>query len=556
MSIEHQNIPTEEPLYSYHAFLFPFEWKSRDEVRRQDALFEDKVDLRLIEPAMATQSDRWVRRSSWNPPEAVVQYNEVAYFYDFARPVLYDTGKADSLQLFYGLNRTEAAGMEYVIKTKEQTYRLAVDDITVSYYSSGVGILGFYLLNKDQQQSAPQDILRINALGRRVYPPFLATDTDRIGTQSFFDYADWNRAMKETKDMGSELPLAIQLEVDGKPEYVENFAQWTVNQHVDQEPALVRQLLPAAVLDRFALTPVLDDRMFVVCWYGNKQLTEQIKNTAVDPEGNFPDDAEPHQRNNWWYKYAFVDNNDKTVQNDRMQTRLLEEVTNARWGGYGTLYATCRYSLVALTGEISVSPFNALLCSHVQTIYQKIALLGLVQRASLLRFSEEVTAISKLERDDKRIGRRISSLYKQYIRFINRIYFREVTAQEQGIELYDTLRHQMRLDAQVEALDKELQELHNYVMILDEEARNEKLDLLTYFAALFVVPGFIGGYFGINEFDMSEHWLPISALSLAAAGLAIGVIKSSGRWRVFWLVLTVLLVIYILFVFPQNTFNG
>ena len=205
---------------------------------------------------------------------------------------------------------------------------------------------------------------------------------------------------------------------------------------------------------------------------------------------------------------------------------------------------------MALTGNISDNPFGAVACSHIQTIYYKIALLGLVQRASLLRFSEEITAISELPKDDKRTTKRIGSLYKQYIRFINRVYFREVTAQEQGIELYDSLQEQMRLPNQVKELDQEMQELHQYVLILEEEKRNDKLDLLTYFAALFVVPSFIGTYLGIGDFQMKEHWMSVSLLCLASAALAMLIIKSKSFPRIFWLIITAVFMIYILFFYP------
>lgn len=546
-----QPIVEDQPLYSYHAFLFPFEWKHRGEKGR---LLEEQVDLEPLKIAMKTGRDHWERRSSWNPPKSVVQYNEVAYFYDFVRPVLYDSGNEDTLQLHYYRKKSTAAPLEYLIELPNRIYRLEVDDIVVSFYDTGVGVVAFHLLNKRKEQSSPNDILMINGMGRRVYPPFLSSDTDLIGHQSFFEYADWETALYNTKTKSKEIPVCIRIKPKGtEPSIVtESYLQWINDQNLDQEPDLVRELLPAAVFQKMTLIPVLDDRMFVVCWYGNQAVVKDIQgeDKKVSKEGDHN-----YKTHEWWYKYVFVDSNYKTCQNDEMTRSLLEPVTNARWIGDGTLYGVNRYSFVALTSEISSSFFNTLICSHTQTMYYKVALLGLVQRASLLRFSEEVTAISRLPRNDKQIAQRIGSLYKQYIRFINRIYFREVTAQEQGIELYDTLQQQMRLPAQVEALDKEIQELHQYVLILDEEHRNEKLDLLTYFAALFVVPSFIGTYFGINGFNMKDYWQEVSAYSLILAALAIAVIRSSGKWRIFWLILTGLFTAYVIFVFPNMKFS-
>jgi Mg2+ and Co2+ transporter CorA len=125
-----------------------------------------------------------------------------------------------------------------------------------------------------------------------------------------------------------------------------------------------------------------------------------------------------------------------------------------------------------------------------------------------------------------------------------------VTAQEQGIELYDILQREMRLDGQVTALEQEMQELHQYVNILEEDKRNEKLDLLTYFAALFVVPGFITGYYGIGEFQMTKYWWVVSLMSAVSAALALVIVRTNNRWRDFWIVVTILFSAFVVFGFP------
>lgn len=187
-------------------------------------------------------------------------------------------------------------------------------------------------------------------------------------------------------------------------------------------------------------------------------------------------------------------------------------------------------------------------------MYYKTALLALMQRACLMRFSQEVTAISQLPKRDRRIAARVSSLYKQYLRFVNKIYFREVTAQEQGIEHYDILQNQMRLDKHVKDLELEIQELHQYVSMLEEEQRNDKLDILTYIGAFFVVPSFIATYFGINDYNMDGHWWEISLLGFLSAAFAFGVVRVSGAWRTLFVVLLVLLMTFTLFIYPKLVF--
>lgn len=542
MKINQSKLPTQEALYSFHSFIFPFQWQHN---KRTDLVLEQQTELDTIDQLMAKQT-AWKRHENWEQAASVLQYNEANYFYDFVRPVLYDTTNSTSIQRHYYHAQAASGECSYHIALANgKTYQLEVDDIVLSLYDSGVGILAFHLFNKEQSQSAPDDILNINNFGRRIYPPFFSSKIDLIGQQSFFDYKHWAEALEQTKAIG-EIAQAIYLKHRDQIWISDDFSQWTKQQTLDQQPFLIRQLLPSELKGNLKMKPVLDDRMFSVCWYGNQALVEEIQGQQADQN---------YKQHDWWYQYVFVDKPEgKTCQSKSRAQNLISAATNDRWANYGTFYGSSRYSFVALTSHISNNSFGAIVCSHLQTIYYKIALLSLVQRASLLRFSEEITAISNLEKTDEKISKRIGSLYKQYIRFINKVYFREVTAQEQGIELYDMLQEQMRLGGQVKELEQEIQELYQYGLILEEDKRNEKLDILTYVAAFFVIPSFIATYLAIGDFDMKTHWLAVSILCVISAALAFATIKSKARTRWFFLLLTAIFTIYCLFIYPKTVF--
>jgi Mg2+ and Co2+ transporter CorA len=75
--------------------------------------------------------------------------------------------------------------------------------------------------------------------------------------------------------------------------------------------------------------------------------------------------------------------------------------------------------------------------------------------------------------------------------FINKIYFKEVTAQEQGIEMYDLLQQQMRIPEDVFSLDKQIEELHNYSSFEKNEHNNDLLTKITIIGAIFLPLGFV-----------------------------------------------------------------
>lgn len=538
--LETQKIAAKEDFYSFHAFLFPFEWQ--DEDVPQIATLEDKNKLDVVLKLMGASAGHWQRRASWEKPKSVVQYNEANYFYDFVRPVLYDTNDEKTLQAHY-YHKIPNGDTEYVITlVNGKKYRLEVDDIVVSFYKMGVGVLAFHLYNRRQDQSSPADILAINQYGRRLYPPFLGAPMDKLGTQEFFEYDDWAASLAGPKV--SEIPESIHLETAGNVWAIEQYLAYHQAPDLEEEPGLIQQLLPKSLVSRLKLNPVLDDRMFVLSWYGNNLLSKELK--------------EAYTKDNWWYRYIFVDGGEyPSCDNETMLKEQLKKHSYHRWTGSGTFYGASRYSFVCLTNQLSGGFFPRLLSSHIQTVYYKVVLLCLVQRACLMRFSAEVTEISQMKASERQLGRKVSSLYKQYLRFVNRIFFREVTAQEQGIELYDLLQGRMRLSDHVKDLEGEIEELHNYVGMLEEENRNDKLDLLTYIGAFFVVPSFIATYlalFSDLNFKIHDHAIRFAAISLASSVIAYLIIRTSGIWRWLFIILLMIMIVLITF-FPQSLIN-
>jgi len=576
------------PVFSYHAFLFPFSWSYKG---MEDRLFEEQIDLKRIITMMNQQASRWQRKDDWLDTKTVPAYNETAYFYEFVRPVLYDTGKADSLQAHYQLVLPKDEVTEYIIETPLKiSYRLEVDDITVSFYGNGVGIVAFHLLNKAPKQSTPQDILNINFFGRRLYPPYLSTLIPEVGTDKFFNDNDYKRGLDDMIANDKELARSIRIVTGDNALATDDFTSWEKVPNLNRPPELIADLLRYNLQSTITIKPVLDERTYTVCWYGNSEMIKSIqgKPSVITPEADTDNSGDKlkkapptidhnthYQTHDWWYKLIFVDQKYKSVGHPGFMANLVRRATYERWLEDGTLYGASRYSFVVLTGEpelrneeelklinkerekeglskIWPSPFPAIFLTHAQTMYHKLAILCLVQRAGLLRFSQEITNISKLDTTKGSIAKRIGSLYKEYLKFINKIYFREVSAQEQGIELYNLMQEQMGLPAQVTALQQEMQELHQYATIVEEDARNEKLDLLTYVAALFVVPGFIGGYFGIADYDLSEQWGWISLFCLVSAALAFGSIKAQPQYRNYWFIALAAFMLFVIFLFPMR----
>ncbi len=465
-------------LYSYHIFYFPFRW---DRKGCKNKIFTERFDLNKIKIASDSQ---WQNISVPLTPQYQNElYNEKNFYYDFVHSVLYDNGQCNQQRnpIIRHFERKEAYNTELrynikVIADHESFYELKLKSIVLNLYSTGTGIIMFYIENEKYPEL--DDVRRINQFGRRVYPPFLDARIGVAGTK----YSE----------------LADFIEITGlhgpAQRYSDDFTSFSSND--DWKPArFITSLIEDLTEELEPPKPVVDDRMFTQCWYFNYNISAMIKDTSSF--NKFVKSVD-------WNKFLFVDGgSEATCRNSKMLEKQNKKHTYKRWQQNGTLYGITRYSFVAISNNSTFAQ-NVLL-THMRTIYARMAELALLQRASTLKFSDEVTVLSQLsERGVRQIANRISNFYKEYIKFVNQIYFREVTAQEQGIELYTLMQESMKLNEQVKGLDAEIEELHNYVALLEDKKRNKTATNLNLIAVLFIPASFIATVLGIGFINSGD----------------------------------------------------
>jgi hypothetical protein len=204
-----------------------------------------------------------------------------------------------------------------------------------------------------------------------------------------------------------------------------------------------------------------------------------------------------------------------------MRRKHLIDATYDRWVGNiknkkqaGQIFGISRYSFVVVA--VPDPFFNTFIIrKHISHQYFQLVLLSLVQRAYVLNFSGEVSRISQQLSGNKGLFNRfskeaeaVSELYLLYIKFVNRIFFREVTPQEQGIELYDLLQARMRIRDDVKELGSEINELNAYA---DAQQQNK----LTWVASRFLPPSLLAGILGMNTLDSTKDiWLSLAVILL------------------------------------------
>ena len=467
--------------HSKHIFLFPFTWDKGDNPGNP------------LDRLKTNGNGKWTRQRLPNGDCVADEnvYNELNFFYPFVHPTIYDKeGNSSNLWHF---ERPEADGrslsLKYVITKKDgkdfKRYTLYIKSMNVNFYSTGVGLWSIYADNYNYPEE--EDIISINQYGRRLFLPF---------------YGD--------KYLHNETALSLRIENENGAIGKEMFD----NVSAPNQPAdFVRKLICDAVsnLEPEDIKAVLDDRMFVMSWYrcGNK--------SSDNFWGYFQLLHDPKE---FLYRYIFVDGSSATCQNDGMKEESLKSSLYLRWQKYGTLYGVSRYSFVMLTTP-SCPDF---LLQYFETMYVRMAELALMQRASILRFSDILN-----ENKDKDF----SAWYSNYIEFLNKFRFPEVSAQEQGIELYDMLCEKMRLKEHAEHLDNQFNEKEEFLELKEQRW----LSILAGIAVPVSSISAVFGFFFHDPFDKTLFsWSKLRYLSWWLPGVIAFIIS---------LVFTIAVVVYI-----------
>ena len=478
--------------YSVHTFMFPFQWDYLSKDPKRNIAYNDRTRLSDFDRLFSDNS--CLKRKLFQIGDSATKYSEYTYFHPFVRNALYHT-QDDDFMRYYEL---EEEGGVYNIDYKSgggvRTFSLKLDNICLHVFDTGVGVLSFNLSNYSYPDK--EDILIINDYGRRIYPQFLIDGGNktqgakrnfladkiygRLGSFTFED--NFEQYEEPIENNACFLP----------PQHIRNIFGYSINEKVgdhgkdfvfrgnDERKNVIR------------IRQITDDRMFFLCYFNNGDLVNSMakKSNNSASEISYAFELDP-----FWYSFVYGDGGLPTVKEDRFQRKQILKCTYTRWLDYkskdpdydGTLFGITKDSFVCLGAWSALE-------KHMVTMYYQMAVLGLVQRASVLRFSYEITQITHFIFNKKvDLSKQIKEIYENYITFLNRIYFREVTSQIQGIELYSMFQEAMNLEKEVKDLDGEIQELFEYQNMQEQRRLNR-------IAALFLPITLIASFFGMNTF--------------------------------------------------------
>lgn len=401
---------------SEHIFMFPFIWES-SKSEMLDKAFKSISNCK---------SGDWERvKLSESDNEKPDIYNEQNYFYPFIHDTIYDTKEGSHIRHF---ERAEpkTKDVKYVITIKGKTYSLPVKKMHLNFYSTGVGVLSFFVENNEYTDEI--DILNINQFGRRIFVPFY-------------------------KDAEDHNETAYSLAITGlNKEYSKTFVPERMMPNIPAQ--FILDLICEVSSSIKNVQPILDDRMFIMSWY---------KCASRDFCNDESYQAMLAEENNFLYRYIYIDTYSPSCQTKQMREGLLSSSIYDRWQRWGTLYGISRYSFVMLT----TPGCPEFLLRNFETEYERMGEMVLVQRASILRLSKLLKKST-----NSRKYEHFSTYYSEYIDFLSKFRFPEISAQDQATELYDSLCEKLRIKETADHLDNQFNEVQEYLELKNQRHLN------------------------------------------------------------------------------------
>lgn len=518
-------------VYSYHTFMFPFLYE-----------MNKTTSKKLIDRC----HPGWFA-DVWEPEKTneAVYYNQYHYFNEAAHNAIYmkkdpekikEFEKEPVLNLRFDLlsltdefpqanpEREKARAKNndhqsrYVIRKGESRYDVDICAIRMKIYNTGVGILMFELENRKYPDE--KDVIAINDFGRRIYAAYYAYDKGGIycnicADEIYFEIngkkiADSNLISEKLMKSAEETVLAepiVCLLSNGKYRVTTR---------------------KGCTKDEFCIEPVIDDRMFVACYYKNGDFVDSMREWdgenyryLTDAKEKHPFDNENNQNTaNRLYTMMYVDGDGICCHGRNMLQNLLsEDHIYTRWLEYGwrnektkqnefagTITGFSEYTMIS----VAKNPPNYLITPFL-TQYVEMAALVLAQRASLLSFEYMISECARGEKTYK-----VDDIQKKYTLFQSQILLKEVSPQQQGIELYDMLEKNLMIEKEQTEIKEQIAGLFEQKNFDHDRRENRILFWLSVFGIVEAANTCVELFFHGEDGSFLDSYIKMGVIAVAA----------------------------------------
>lgn len=453
--------------------------------------------------------NRFCRTNHWfKPPYDLhepLNYNEYLFFYPHLRDIIFFKNKDNKSIGYLQYKNIDDNSYYKVINNyqKDNSFELELKlkNICLHIFENSTAILVFEIINdKDYLLDA---YLKFLDMGRRLYPSFIDPANDKITTNKIIISSPKNNALSAL-----QCPTEIFLNLTEGNCISEDFKKFEFfdipETHSLGLSTIIRKLLDCEgfLYEKGNYWPLVDDRMITHTYYSiaegynhhNRRFINSLKAYFNKNTLNNYDNADIEL----WFRMVFLDGNSLTCQNELMLQQLLNESTYKRWTNYGGFYGFSRYSS-AFISNFQAVPY---IKDHFETMYYQMAIILCFYRGSILSFSEKAKKISAnilQSKNSKQTFKDMYDLQKSFLYFETKYWNKEITAQDQGIEIFDLWETKMKNNLLIQDLKNSITELNTYFNYIRDQRINNLLNFISIIGAFLLIVNIGIAIMGVNS---------------------------------------------------------
>jgi uncharacterized membrane protein YidH (DUF202 family) len=526
---------------SWHLFVAPLYLEIKDDkFHKEPQKYVNSLKESIVRDSNFKLKDRKFKINSPN------DYNVFHYFFDDARRSIFWFDNKDNKEhgaILFRLNASDAPYNEdnpepigemllRIFESKKgktslvDEIQLELMDIDVTFYQFYVGHVSFlcrYVHPDDgegEEDNFYKYVLMINDRIRRMYLHWLSKNLQGVAND---DLDELINAQVAGKAPYHDIRLSLRKQYSNNNRnstdvVIEDFKAClnyeSLNKKGPNRPILLESVLGPMDNNKLGCSfELLDDnRMFTASYI----LPEKL-DTFLDLKswGRY-DSLNTSER---WHRLLTVDSPFKSmITNNQLQRlKTIRNSTYSRWIDSEdidntTLFGCTRHSFIMI-GSRSNYHFKNIVRINFLHQYSEMSRLVLAQSTAVHRFGKVIYNLSgKLSNtnSEKNNGLNESvfnevSFFKQTFNdFINRLFFREITSQIQGTELYQLLQTKHEVMTNLEELKDEITQLSNHVEMLQRQNQEKIIHLLTQTTIILGLLTLVIGVFGSNFLAMEN----------------------------------------------------
>ena len=506
-------------VYSYHTFLFPFIWNG-----------SGKESMEKFEKAINT-STHWIRTDWGNDKgwtvnrdklpgslqeDKFIAYSRYQYFTDPARDLIFGAGGNVVHNFSFAPEDLQIKNnASYVIKKDSECFKLSINAITLKIVDTGVAVMAYELeyyglknINgKTQISREIDDVYKINEYGRRIFLPYLTMGNHAVAA----DKVELRINLSESKKSICYKPREYldSLKNDSN-DFYNKLSLSHVTNIVKDVIMFGKDDIKSHELKKRYIKPIIDDRMFVCCIVCDPNLSNELK-SFDDKTGDYlylsdykekqlDENSNDTQQSlsSKLYSLMYVDVSPEyaSCQSRVMRRQILKNSIYDRWIEYGTIYGVSHHAFTCVTGDPQEFPsITEIVINPFLTQYVELVKIALIQRATILAFSKHASDLANGFSGDGIASEitlnKIRTLSERYAKAHNQVFLFEVTAQEQGVELFEMIEKQLYVERNKGFLDSQLKNLYDVADSIGEKMERKEERRLNIMLAAFALPGLI-----------------------------------------------------------------